>query len=321
MHILLSSPAFGGLNLGDDIIHESVEREISLLFPGVRIFKTSMHQKRSNPTRIAEKISQYRFIGGTNALGFYPFRSPHFHHKLYDYINPSKYILLGVGWRSDKNSFSYGDRILYKNFLENENLHSVRDSFTENKLREIGIKNVVNTSCPTTWTLTKKIIDKIPKVKSPNVVFTLTDYSKDYKADLTLLDAICDNYTNIFFWPQGSRDLTYLMELLKIKKIPDNKFKIIPQTVLAFNELLINHNIEYIGTRLHAAIKALNYSKRISLISIDNRSRELCKDIKINVLERKNIIDINTFINREDKMQIKIPYDSINKWRNYYSIR
>ena len=81
MSILLCSPAFGGLNLGDEIIYEAVEREIKLLFPKSRIFKTSMHQKRTNPIRIAEKISKYRFIGGTNALGFYPFRRPHFHHK------------------------------------------------------------------------------------------------------------------------------------------------------------------------------------------------------------------------------------------------
>jgi len=318
MSILLCSPAVGGLNLGDEIIAEAVEREINLLYPMTRIFKTAMHQKRTNTTKIAEQISQYRFIGGTNALGFYPFRRAHIHHKLYDYKNPLKYILFGVGWRSDAKSFSLGDKILYKNFLESDMPHSVRDSYTAKKLQEIGINNVLNTSCPTTWRLSEEIIAKIPRTKSSNAIFTLTDYSKDYEADLALLYALVDNYTKIFFWPQGSRDLNYLIELIKSSSIKNNKFEIIPQTILAFQEVLSSQNVEYVGTRLHAAIMALSYSKRISLISIDNRSRELCKDIGIKVLERKNIGDLNTFINRDDEMRLLIPHESINEWRNYY---
>jgi polysaccharide pyruvyl transferase WcaK-like protein len=280
-----------------------------------------MHQKRSNTTKLAENLSQYRFIGGTNALGFYPFKRAHFHHKIYDYIKPLRYILLGVGWRSDIKSFSFGDKILYRKFLENKKPHSVRDSFTLNKLKNIGINNVINTSCPTTWTLTEKIIDKIPKVKSSNVVFTLTDYSKNYKADSFLLEALFNNYSKIIFWPQGSRDLVYLKELLTTKKYLYDKLTIIPGTILAFNQLLNNRNIEYVGTRLHAAIKALNHSKKISLISIDNRSRELCKDIGIEVLERNEIINVNNFINRTNKMELAIPFEAINEWRSHYSIR
>ena len=69
---------------------------------------------------------------------------------------------------------------------------------------------------------------------------------------------------------------------------------------------------------MHAAIKALNFSKRISLISIDNRSRELCKDLGINVLERNEIRNINSFIHRKDDFNISVPYKSIEEWRNYY---
>ena len=63
--------------------------------------------------------------------------------------------------------------------LDSTYLHSVRDSYTEKKLKQIGIDNVINTSCPTMWRLTEEFCSHIPCKKQDTVVTTITDYRKN----------------------------------------------------------------------------------------------------------------------------------------------
>ena len=67
---------------------------------------------------------------------------------------------------------------LLKILLSKTYLHSVRDEYTKDMLERIGIKNVINTGCPTMWSLTEEHCKQIPIKKSNSVVFTITDYNK-----------------------------------------------------------------------------------------------------------------------------------------------
>ena len=63
-------------------------------------------------------------------------------------------VLLGVGWRGQaRRRTTIYTKLLLRRLLSREHLHSVRDSYTETRLREIGIENVINTACPTMWSL------------------------------------------------------------------------------------------------------------------------------------------------------------------------
>ena len=71
-------------------------------------------------------------------------------------------------------------KVFLRNLLASKMIHSVRDEYTKEKLLKIVIKNVLNTSYPSTWNLTESHCNKILKTKSDAVVFTLTDYSHGY---------------------------------------------------------------------------------------------------------------------------------------------
>ena len=51
----------------------------------------------------------------------------------------------------------------------------------------------------------------------------------------------------------------------------------------------MSENIDYVGTRLHAGIRALQHKKRTIIIGIDNRAIEKAKDFNLTVIDRKNI--------------------------------
>ena len=55
------------------------------------------------------------------------------------------------------------------------------------------------------------------------------------------------------FWPQGFNDLSYL-ESLAVDK---NRISILSSNIDSFNSLIDMGNIDYIGTRLHGGIRAL----------------------------------------------------------------
>lgn len=257
-------------------------------------------------------MSKFTFLGGTNALSSNMNRYSQIGLKLKDlFFIRNKLVLLGVGWWQYQSSPNLYTRFFLKNLLSKTILHSVRDSYTEKMLKNIGINNVINTSCPTTWTLTPNHCSEIPSKKSENVVITLTDYNKNRAADETLLRIVVEAYKNVFLWVQGLGDLEYVRTFGKIA----DKIKIIPPRLDKYDELLKNEEIDYIGTRLHAGIRALQHKKRSLIIAIDNRATEMSKDINLNIIERKNIRQLESLIFSKIETKLDIPIENINKWK------
>lgn len=112
-------------------------------------------------------------------------------------INPV--ITFGVGWNSYKTGSSLLSAATYRNLLSRKGVHSVRDEFTRQALMDIGIKNVINTGCPTIWELTQDRLSQIPNKKSCSVIFTLTDYNKDVLLDREFILLLIREYENIYF--------------------------------------------------------------------------------------------------------------------------
>jgi polysaccharide pyruvyl transferase WcaK-like protein len=206
-------------------------------------------------------------------------------------------------------------KYLLKRILSNKILHSVRDSQAENMLKSIGIDNVLNTGCMTMWQLTKKHCQNIPKNKADCVVFTLTDYNKDIVKDQLLIDILNKNYNKVYFWPQGSGDLVYIKKMKNILKI-----EVLGGNLFSYDELLDNKNItlDFIGTRLHAGIRALQKSRRSIILGIDNRAEEKKKDFKLKVLSRNNINELENILINDFKTEINLNEENINKWKNQF---
>lgn len=261
------------------------------------------------------ETDKVRFVSGTNLLSYdiqkvngwkYP--------KKISYLK--NLCLLGVGWISYSESISKYTKQFYKTVLQNTFVHSVRDSYTERQLKKIGIYNVINTGCPTMWKLTNEHCKSIPKSKAKKAVTTITDYRQAPKQDQYMLNIVLQNYEEVYFWPQGFGDCNYLRQILTESEI--NKFNILERSLDAYNEILEKEEVDYIGTRLHAGIHAINKRRRAIIIAVDNRAEEIGKDTNLSVILRKDIKDLKDKIYGELKTDIHINQSNIMKWKEQF---
>ena len=95
--------------------------------------------------------------------------------------------------------------------------------------------------CPTTWGLSKSLCHRITHLKSSSVVFTLTDYRKSIKFDSSFVSLLLANYDALYFWPQGTEDISYLTHILSSLNIPlsvSRKIQKLEHTLPAFDNIL-----------------------------------------------------------------------------------
>lgn len=301
-------------NMGDKIIMDSANRVIKETFNDSFYVHLPTHDKIGRMSYKHIKTSDFIFACGTNMLSSNMNRYNQWKINLIDSIFLDKAILLGVGWWQYQEKPNQYTRLLLKRVLHPEILHSVRDNYTFNMLRSIGIENVINTSCPTMWDLTPEHCDEIPKKKGNKAIITLTNYNQDFLLDKKFVDIVNENYDKVYYWVQAYEDLPYLKDKLKI-----TNFEIVPPTLEALDKVFKeNEDLDYIGTRLHAGIRALQFKRRSIILGIDNRATEKSKDFNLKVLNRKNIEELNNLINSEFKTDINIPLENINKWKSQF---
>jgi polysaccharide pyruvyl transferase WcaK-like protein len=292
---------------------ESVREVISEVFTNPTVFHTGTHDVISRNSYLLNKQANFSFVGGTNLLSSNMNRYNQWKINFYDSFFLNNITLLGVGWWQYQNRPNIYTKFLLNSILSEDIIHSVRDSYTERMLKSVGVENVINTSCPSMWNLTKEFCRKIPKSKSESVVFTLTDYNKDYERDIQLINILKSCYDRILFWPQGSGDLDYFNELDLNKN-----FEILSCNLSVFTDLLENEDVDFVGTRLHAGIRALQKKKRTIIIGIDNRAIEKALDFNINVIKRENIQDLKSLISSDFVTNINIPNENIFKWKSQF---
>ena len=224
-------------------------------------------------------------------------------------------ILMGVGFASKNKKFTNYTKKLLKYMLSKDGIHSVRDSFTEKCLKDIGIKNVINTSCPTMWRLDEKLCSQIPKEKSKNVICTITDYSRDKENDSIMIDILLKNYENVSIWIQGQDDYKYLEELGYKEKL-----NVIPIGLESYDKFLKeNGHIDYVGTRLHAGIRAMSYKCRSIVVSIDNRAEAISKDTGLPIIYREELKNkLEDMILSSFETKINLPNEKIDLWKQQF---
>lgn len=312
-HITIMDTSIATRNLGDQIIMDSVNRHVKEIFYEDMILHVPTHDKIGKISVDIIKNSEITLVGGTNILNGkrVPFKKSAWSITLLDTLKVKDLILMGTGWGAYQENTNLYSKLLYKGLLNKKYIHSVRDSYTEKKLKSLGFENVINTGCPTMWNLTKEHCRNIPKQKAKSVVCTFTDYSKDYKNDKKLAEILHNNYDKVYCWIQGSNDLQYVNTL-------SNKFIIVPPSLAKYDELLDNNEIDYIGTRLHAGIRALQKKRRSIIVSIDNRAKEMGADFDLPIIERNEIDNLENVINNKLEININLNYDAINKWKEQF---
>ena len=300
-------------NKGDQIISFYCNKVLEECIGSRLIVRVPTHQLPTEEELAVIRRTRLKIVCGTNIL------SPDFENwslwkmpnNLSGYTN---IIAFGIGWGYYSNGISDKSKTVYRHIFSKKYLHSVRDSYTEKKLKQIGINNVVNTSCPTMWGLTPEVSAAIPHGKAKNVVMTITDYSRDYEADNYLIETLSRHYEKVYIWLQGSKDSEYLASLHSIHNLI-----VVPGGINAFSEILLNNDIDYIGTRLHAGIHALNMGVRSMIIAIDNRAVEISRDTSLPIIPRKQIMELlPAAITESRETRINLPWDSIHQWKTQF---
>lgn len=305
-------------NLGNQIIMQSIERELKALFPDDFLMRLQYGELFGRQSISYLRQSAYAFFGGTNSLSSEMNKYSQMGFRIRNTFSFSGLVLLGLGWWQYQGTPNAYTRILLTRLLSSTINHSIRDQYTCNMLSSIGITNTLNTSCPTVWCLTEDHCASIPHYKSQSVVATITDYNCSNDDDYRMLNILLEHYKEVFVWLQGLDDYSYLKNL---DIIGDSRLHLIPPNLESYEMLLETLDLDYIGTRLHAGIKAIQHGKRALILGVDNRAKEISNDIYLNVAPRGDVDSIYSFIASPYITSLKIPLSAIDAWRAQFVAR
>jgi polysaccharide pyruvyl transferase WcaK-like protein len=302
--ITVIDTSFGTWNLGDEIIMRAINDVVQELFPDARVFRLSSHEVLSRQSYYFLRQSDLCLIGGTNVLASRGWRI-----RWFDSIFLTNAICFGVTWGGISPKPSFKDRMLLRRLLDGHQIHSVRDKFTQRLLDRIGIVSV-STSCPTMWKLDADHCSSIPQEKkTKNVVFTLTGYLCEPVGDRAMIDTLKKHYQNVYFFPQMHGDYAYF------KSLNIDGVRAIGQNLHSYDHLLTNEELDYVGSRLHGGIRALQFKKRTLVIGVDRRSTEIANDTGLPVLQRRELNELESWITGCVPTKIKLPIENISNWK------
>ena len=324
-NIVLFDTSVATLNHGDEIIMESFLRNGADLLEGHFVLRFPTHapcfhiyqQTKHNSRYTFVKNADHKFICGTNLLSNKMYIPWHFWNvNVFNCRCYQDSVLVGVGSSSipaGSDKLHWYSKWLFSKILSKKYKHSVRDERTKRIVESIcGQDSAINTGCPTLWGMTKEHCSQIPTKKAKRVVFTLTDYAVDRASDQRLIDILNLQYDAVYFWPQGTRDLNYFKSLTNIEHI-----HIISPSVQAYGALLDEGDIDFVGTRLHAGIYAMQHKVRSVILAVDNRAADMAETYNLNVLRRDDP-QLEEFLCGEIVTDVNINEEAIAEFKQQF---
>ena len=315
--------AIGTSNLGDEIILQSLRREMGFLFDRSFVIRFGTHIEnfpwsmfiQDNPKLRFSAQADYKFVMGTNLLS----RNLKKTRKQWMVCGKNSWlyencILAGVGTTMSEGEPTAYSRKIYQRILRKDLIHSVRDEESKRLLEDLGVQ-AINTGCPTLWALTPEHCASIPKKKADRVVFSLSGYAdqRDRSQDQRILDILREQYTQLYYWVQTTRDEEYLESFDETGQIPRIS------SLAQYSQLLEEGNIDYVGTRLHGGIYALQHGVRSIIIAIDHRARGFNESNHVPVCERMDVEwKLADMINSEWETSIQLNTEAIETWKNQF---
>jgi polysaccharide pyruvyl transferase WcaK-like protein len=299
-------------NLGNRIIMDAVCRELMGLFPHDFFYHVPAHEYVRAGRDLVDE-ADYIFVAGTNLLSSNMGKTSVWRLRLTDGFWRSRICLMGVGWwQWQKQAPDMRTRLLLSKVLSRQHDHSVRDSYTARRLASLGFK-ALNTGCPTLWRLTDDHSAQVPSHKADRVLITFTEYNQTPEEDVLLFETVRKNYSKVYFWPQMYGDYRYA------RKNCGNSLEFIDPSLEALDDFLGRESVDYIGTRLHAGIRALQYKRRSIIVGIDNRAIEMGKDFNLPVLDRKDIArDLSSRIKGVWETRVRLDHAAIDSWKRQF---
>lgn len=313
-NVILYDPSICSLNCGDEVIVQSAKKHIFSTIGDAHYTEISTHMPLDNSVLDWFNNISYSFVCGTNLLKYgLVFGKKMWNFKWNNIKHMKQVVLVGCGWFEYQQHMDVLSKHIWNSVLSHDYMHSVRDDYTEQQMRRMGFTNIINTGCPTMWDFTNEFCNGIQKTKAKNVITTLTYYRKNITADQEMLDILSEHYEKVYLWLQGYYDLEYS----KLLRIPKNTV-FVPNNLSYYDDILDSEDVEYIGTRLHGGIRAMQYKKRCLIIAVDNRALEKKKSFNLNVIERGQETSIPEYIYSEYNTSVHLNIEKINSFLSQF---
>lgn len=328
-YILLLDPALQNhdgtpsVNVGDQIIFESVIRILEELFPGEEIRRISTHQYFTAKEKELINNARYSFVGGSNILTSdirnFPRLSPEKKKGFYFFPGFRNVILFGTGWSQYEQDMDWATKIFYRKVLHKKAWHSIRDDYSLAMMKKTGRNNFLFTGCPTTWNLPRNTENKFNPALD-TALMMLSHYYPDVQGDNSMTEEIlATDAREIYFFPPSAGDVDYLASLPSYQK-NKSRFKIMEHSLKGLNDLLATVKLNHIGTRLHGGIKSLAYGHPTAIIGVDNRAIEMGKSVNLNVFHRNDIAGLRSWISGQRVPgPIVLPEKNIELWKKQFA--
>ncbi|WP_395444152.1 polysaccharide pyruvyl transferase family protein [Caulobacter sp. UC70_42] len=299
-------------NIGDSIIVEAVTDWLSELRPNAYTYTVATHEYMTGHSKRFLKASDAAYVAGTNILASNMEAGVLWKLRPWDAFEVNNAVLVGCGWLNYMKAPNAYSQWILKKVLSDKHIHAVRDSYTLAHLQGLG-KRVLNTSCPTMWRLTPEHCATIPSRKADEVVTTFTFYHRDVELDRSIIEMMKANYSRVHFWPQQREDLAYFQSL------GVSGVELVNPSLRAYDELLSNKNVEFLGTRLHGGIRALQKGRRALIIVVDNRAAEIGKDTGLPIVKRRDVETMKAWIQGDRPTEIALPRAAIDEWMEQFA--
>lgn len=310
--VAVLDPSVTTENVGDEIIFDAVRTEIQRLFGDPLLIRVSTHAYMTGDARKLLNKASHVFVGGSNLLKSKMEWNTQWKLSPVDLLARRNAILLGCGWRNDEGAPTLYTRMLYKRMLSPTALHSLRDSSAMAQLHKAGFREALNTACITMWGLTPEHCAAIPTGKADDVVITLTAYHPDPVNDREMVETAFRQYRNVSLFVQQPEDFAYA------RSLTDKPYHRVVASLSAYDELL-DGSIDYVGTRLHGGMRAIQKKKRALIAVIDNRARDIGADTGIPIVDRQGIgPNLERWANTAAPTRITLPDAAIAAWRGQF---
>ncbi len=303
-------------NLGNQIIMEAIETHLRPVLEPAFIVHIPCLERLGEVSRPLLRSADLVFLCGdtpltSHAWFFRPWRigwrdARAMRHKV---------VTVGTGWLRPEGPPDLLTSRLYRHVLSPRFSHSVRDEYAREKLLRLR-HNVVNTGCPSLWSVTPEHCRRIPVEKGEYVLTTLTGFRQVPQRDRQTFEVLRRNYSKIYFWPQQPRDFLYAREVLG-----GDRVEYVDPSLAALDGLLGSGiSLDYVGTRLHAYIRAVQYGRRALNIAVDFRALEMGRDFNLTVLTPSARETLESLVRGELVTDIQMPHADIARWMEQFRI-
>lgn len=309
MQIAILDPSLATDNLGDEVIYQAVESLLFDLFPNAWFHRIATHEAMSNRSHKVLREAERIFVAGSNLL---PPDGGQWRITLSDSMFIEGLVVIGAGWQHDTTKLSReASKIIGRSFHRTA-LHAVRDAPAAENLKAVGLR-AVNATCPTLWRLDAEATARIPATKAPEAVVAVTAYRNQPEADAAFLKLVTERYRTVWFYPQMADDIAH------IERLGFGHLKRIRASTDAYTRFLAENDVDYIGSRLHGGIRALQTGKRSLILEVDNRARDIAAHTGLPSARLTDLAAIGDWIDRPAPTVLHLPEADIAAWKAQFA--